>query len=276
MKKQIKHVGFTLIELLVVIAVIMVLSAMLFPVVGRMQERGRSAKCVSNLRQLHTASQSYVNSSGGTLPHAASAKKWEKDDAGVFQDAGWITGWVASHLAGTVNMKSYWWGSNSVYCITNGTLFTYLGETGDEAVYLCPTMQKAANDTIRSYGMNSQLSGATYADIDGLSRRILFADQGFENMGKAGYLNLRDSDAWSDPVPVAATNSSPYYQRFFRSIDGSIDSSREFIGELHGTQPGLNNGMANVIFCDGHVESVAYTQTTNVCSGNWEAGAPVQ
>jgi len=280
MKNQLRHVGFTLIELLVVIAVIMVLSAMLFPVVGRVQERGRSAKCVSNLRQLHTAAMSYINGSGGTLPQASSAKKWSKNEAGTWVGAGWVTGWVAAHPMTNDNMKAYWWGTNGIGCIQNGSLFQYLGENGDESVYACPTMQKVARETmngdqanmVRSYGMNSQLSGASYQDIDGLSRIILFADQGFANVGLTECMSLigggRDD---ASPPGGAGTNAATYFQRWGRAIDGSIDSGVEYIGELHG-----NNRMANVIFCDGHVESVSYLNTTNVCSGNWEAGAPVQ
>jgi len=55
-----KQRAFTLIELLVVIAIIAILAAMSFPAVGPMIERGRSAKCVNNLRQIGAAVQQYV------------------------------------------------------------------------------------------------------------------------------------------------------------------------------------------------------------------------
>ena len=44
--------GFTLIELLVVIAIIAVLATLLFPAIGGMMQKGKSAACVSNLRQV--------------------------------------------------------------------------------------------------------------------------------------------------------------------------------------------------------------------------------
>jgi prepilin-type N-terminal cleavage/methylation domain-containing protein len=52
--------GFTLIELLVVIAIIAFLASVALPAIGPMIERGRSAKCVANLRQIGAAVQQYV------------------------------------------------------------------------------------------------------------------------------------------------------------------------------------------------------------------------
>jgi hypothetical protein len=52
--------GFTLLELLVVIAIIAILASFAFPAVGPMIERGRSAKCAGNLRQIGVAVQQYI------------------------------------------------------------------------------------------------------------------------------------------------------------------------------------------------------------------------
>jgi len=61
--------GFTLIELLVVIAIIAILAAMLLPALARAKRRAYNITCTSNLKQVATAIQMFVDDHNNVLPN---------------------------------------------------------------------------------------------------------------------------------------------------------------------------------------------------------------
>src|SRR5207302_2204473 len=60
MNSRYQRRGFTLIELLVVIAIIAILAAILFPVFAQAREKARQISCVSNQKQIGTATMMYI------------------------------------------------------------------------------------------------------------------------------------------------------------------------------------------------------------------------
>jgi prepilin-type N-terminal cleavage/methylation domain-containing protein/prepilin-type processing-associated H-X9-DG protein len=60
--------AFTLIELLVMIAIIAILASILFPVFARARDKARQTSCLSNLKQLGTATLAYVQDFDETWP----------------------------------------------------------------------------------------------------------------------------------------------------------------------------------------------------------------
>jgi len=76
---QQRRQGFTLIELLVVIAIIAILAAILFPVFAQAREKARAISCLSNLKQIGTASMMYVQDYDETIVPAGNRYAHQND-----------------------------------------------------------------------------------------------------------------------------------------------------------------------------------------------------
>lgn len=261
--------AFTLVELLVVIAIIAILMGFIIPLLTNIREKGRAAKCVSNLKQLHTATMTF-SADSGSLPAGCSAENIE-DSTNCYQVA-W--GWLA-WFQYRADLSTYWHDASGVKCITNGTLWPY---TGDIRIYLCPTAQSknpftgtdwgGSINAVRTYSMNASMSKFNWYDIKDASRRMLFADA-------AIYVNraLENSAAPSVNYTTRSLGNSSggdygTAQEYRRNIgrDGMMETAglMEGLGAWH-------NGYAHCVFVDGHVERVWYTNSIAVCAGTWGA-----
>jgi len=128
--------GFTLVELIVVMAVVAVLATLAFPISSRVIQSSKAAGCVSNLRNLGVALQSYLGEHNQIMPPTLAAGRQST--------------------------------SQDVPVIDN-TLNAYVG---DPRVFACPADNQgiaAASGT--SYYWNSALDGQSAANL-----QFLFAN----------------------------------------------------------------------------------------------------
>src|SRR2546421_12550790 len=81
--------GFTLVELLVVIGIIALLISILMPALNNVRTQARTTQCLSNLRQITTAFQMYLNNNKGrTIRYSTNYKKSPND--GSIQRGFWM------------------------------------------------------------------------------------------------------------------------------------------------------------------------------------------
>jgi len=140
--------AFTLIELLVVIAIIAILAAILFPVFAQARAKARAISCLSNLRQIGTATNMYVQDYDETLPpgwgHSGSTDKTKfPDGAQIWRVS--LQPYIQKVAAGATNVYA---------------------ETKSASIFRCPDHR---TDAPTNYGYNSDELVTGWAQIPGTS-----------------------------------------------------------------------------------------------------------
>ena len=212
-------VAFTLIELLVVVAIISILASLLLPVLGRARDKGRSAKCQSNLRQLGLAAMMY-------------------DEDHQYYPIGWPP---ADGFTGTY------------FPIWYRQLQPYLGRRTNVSglgVFICPaSLQKAqpgegVGAGLREGGVWGYLAYAQNCEING-GRRDIGSRQVKDVTGTVLYA---DTDGWDACLYPDGDATANVCYRHSGGNERSAATDRGVAG------PKGAKRRANAVFVDNHVE----------------------
>lgn len=214
--------GFTLIELLVVIAMIALLMAILLPVLGKARDQARTIACRSNLKQYGIGLRMYLDDNNHDFPDA------------------WT--WLKS--------KSHNWVRKGEQ--PDGVFWPYLKALD---VHLCPMFSMWAkdtqySDTAVSYVMNSYVgrNGAIWsnwlgAGVTGVSKET-------EVYSPARVIVFTEENTWT----IQGYSIAPFNDTHFTV--GNKTRQIDNYATFHNTPGDRDLGSANIVFVDGHVESL--------------------
>jgi prepilin-type N-terminal cleavage/methylation domain-containing protein/prepilin-type processing-associated H-X9-DG protein len=264
--------GFTLIELLVVIAIIAILAALLLPALSRVKGKAYTTECRSNLRQFGIALQAYLGDTRA-YPNLGTFLNLTPYLGEKWQDSGWSNG-VGPIIPNPAPRHTVW------HCPSYDRL---------PAVYLAGNWSPQAPPAYRygSYGYN--VSGAVAAPFQsgfgysgfGLGGQAAPSANGWYGppIREAQVLCPANMFAMADAQLLAAPQTAFVY--------GSAELTLAPIGadHYHNWAPdgyvGLADGFYqrrhdtrfNVLFCDGHVETLRisdlFTTLSNDILARW-------
>jgi len=266
--------AFTLVELLVVIAIIAILAGVMIGSFSGGKESARTAQCLSNMRNLATACQS-AGVANGYYPPAGSFETMKmvvvggKAEKRFYEVNGWVSwnsqnayrGEVKSHIgSASWNLSTYETDLDArEYAMTNGVLRKYLG--GNRDCFVCPshvqkTRKAKGQSPLWSYVMSAyfkwdytkgqrafsadQLGYIWYSHLKNADKRLLFAELPFSGIG---------GTAVEEGASTELCDSILQYQ----GCAGC--GTPERIGFNHKSG---KDTCANVVFADGHTESLTY------------------
>lgn len=224
--------GFTLIELLVVIAIIAILAAILFPVFAQAREKARQTSCLSNMKNIGTGMNMYVQDFDERFP-----QKWGRTPAND-------------------DDKTVSWRNKIDPYIKNGVKandpYTVSG------VFLCPDAPYEvrnnydAHEYIVNYDKDPGLPGnasATLADIKRPADMFLIMEKGFNPDWKSpgDDIQMMYWGAWQDG---AAPNNG------LRGGGKILESDQRTDWPYWASPRYRHNGTTNIAFVDGHVKSI--------------------
>jgi prepilin-type N-terminal cleavage/methylation domain-containing protein/prepilin-type processing-associated H-X9-DG protein len=241
-----KKFAFSLVELLVVIAIIGILAALLLTLISEVKARAQRIQCANNVRQLGFALQGFV-ADNNAYPLCISE-----------HPGSWVAALQHSELLTSANRVSR-------------------GQYLSQGVWKCPAANKPSNwpqdHGYSSYGYNWY----------GLSRKT---DTNSLGLGGHYVWDFPKNTRWPAPPieenEIASPSEMMAIGDGFDGGNGTIRDGGMALWRTYGVQDDLgstkrsyarHHGKANVVFCDGHVESPTlqflFEDTSDAALSRW-------
>lgn len=266
--RRVKQSCFTLIELLVVIAIIAILAAILLPALNSARQRGITANCTANLKQMGMAFAAYQQMFDDWIPSKASRAEY---DTGKYTD----------------NSTHPW---TELIAETTG-LFTYLdgwNQAGakleavprqQQGVQFCPGVEN--RQTPSSYGINIGLYRNCKNQMNANNVKA-YRDRGWNGDDAGTTSNFVKVNSMRSPSNIALLLDC-YSAAVGGTATWSVDPDKK--NGTHGNFGKIalclpdgaqgthfrHNKQLNILFVDGHVEAAGLENAKS-----WDGDANVR
>jgi prepilin-type processing-associated H-X9-DG protein/prepilin-type N-terminal cleavage/methylation domain-containing protein len=234
--------ALTLTELLVVIAIVGILAALLLTAISHAKAKAQKIQCVGNLHQLGIGLQVFLADNHGYPVLLTSTNRFS-------------------------GMERFWFGQMQQDALGNPHLTTNFYYQG---VWFCPSAQWSEEvlrgipmaDGWTYYAYNTDIFDAKNGNVEPTNQ---FGLQGHFNPNTQTYLPIRESEVVAPSDMMAIGDGFDPNGIFMRRPLSDM--------EQFGNVLTRHQGKANVVFCDGHVESPTlqflFADTSNAALARW-------